>query len=199
MTLLSVWAQFGGAMKDIRKLYRAFYDADDVEEIIMMWCSWRWKLGRCDSPQQRTITRTRTRSFVGEFNCVLSCAFIYLSISLFLQKLNTVCLSVSPCPFGLDEETGEYGFVIIYPPPNDCYYFTTETATMIPTEWNFYKGTMGDGCCSFGAAADRWRPFNVLETGNRDDNGSANNKDHHFVTIEPIVVHKVKGDSLNVC
>lgn len=187
--------------KTLGNYYRAFYDADDVEEIIMMWCSWRRKLGRCDSPQRRTITRTR--SFFGEFNCVLSCAFIYPSISLFLQKLNTVCLSVclsvSPCPFGLDEETGEYGFVILYPPPNDCYYFTTETATMIPTEWNFYKGTMGDGCCSFGAAADRWRPFNVLETGNRDDNGSANNKDHHFVTIEPIVVHKVKGNSLNVC
>lgn len=83
--------------KTLGNYYRAFYDADDVEEIIMMWCSWRRKLGRCDSPQRRTITRTRTRSFVGEFNCVLSCAFIYLSISLFLRKLNTVCLSVCQC------------------------------------------------------------------------------------------------------
>lgn len=78
------------------------------------------------------------------------------------------CLSVNVV-LSFAGVNGEYGFVILYPPASDCYYFTTETATMIPSG----VSVKDDGwrClwmrrCLYGA--DRWRPFNVLETGNRD-------------------------------
>lgn len=127
-------------MKDIRKLLSRFLRCGwcwgNYYDVMFFW-GWRRKWGRCDSPQEhRTITRTR--SFFGEFNCVLC---FYLSST--HQQLGTVCLSVCQCRLVLCGGKRGIWFRYIISTSEWLLLFHDRDSDD-DSEWSFCKRTMGD-------------------------------------------------------